>query len=77
MLKSSDLAVPAWRASFTADKTNFTDIGRNTYFILEPGYRLTFEHGKDFLIVTVLDETKIIDGVTTRVVEERETAGGN
>jgi hypothetical protein len=69
-------AQQAWRESFTADKANFTDIGRNTYFVLEPGYRLTFEHGKDTLTVTVLDETKVVDGVITRIVEERETAGG-
>jgi hypothetical protein len=66
----------AWRDSFTVDKANLVDAGRNTYFILEPGYRLTFENGKDTLTVTVLDETKMVDGVKTRVVEERETEGG-
>ena len=65
----------AWRESFTVNKANLVDTGRNIYFILEPGYRLTFEHGKDTLTVTVLDETKIVDGVKTRVVEERETSG--
>jgi hypothetical protein len=65
-----------WRSTFAVDKANLADIGRNTYFILEPGYRLTFEHGKDTLIVTVLDETKMVDGVKTRIVEERETSGG-
>jgi len=66
----------AWRETFAVDKANLADTGRNTYFILEPGYRLTFEHGKDTLIVTVLDETKMVDGVKTRIVEERETSGG-
>jgi hypothetical protein len=65
-----------WRESFPIDKINLTDSGRNPYFILEPGYRLTLEHGKDTLIVTVLEETKVVDGVRTRVVEERETSGG-
>jgi hypothetical protein len=67
---------PIWQETFNVDKANLGDTGRNTYFILEPGYRLTFEHGKDTLIVTVLDETKVVDGVMTRIVEERETSGG-
>ncbi|MGA2264763.1 MAG: hypothetical protein ABSH28_25470 [Acidobacteriota bacterium] len=66
----------AWRETFNTDKANLVDTGRNIYFILEPGYRLTFEHGKDSLIITVLDETKIVDGVKTRIIEERETEGG-
>jgi hypothetical protein len=65
-----------WRETFTVDKANLADTGRNSYFVLEPGYRLTFENGKDTLIVTVLDETKMVDGVKTRIVEERETSGG-
>jgi hypothetical protein len=65
-----------WRESFPVDKANLADTGRNTYFVLEPGYRMSFEHGRDTLVVTVLDEIKIVDGVKTRVVEERETSGG-
>jgi len=65
-----------WRETFEVDKSDLTDAGRNTYFILAPGYRLTFIHGKDTLIVTVLEETRIVDNVRTRVVEERETSGG-
>jgi hypothetical protein len=66
----------AWRDSFAADRANLSDTGRNAYMILEPGYRLILEHGKDTLIVTVLNETKLVDGVVTRLVEERETEGG-
>jgi len=66
----------AWRESFTADKANLAHTGRNTYFILQPGHRMYLEHGKDTLVITVLDETKVVDGVLTRVVEERETEGG-
>ena len=65
-----------WRNSFPVDRRNLADSGRNTYFILEPGHRLHLAHGNDTLTVTVLAETKVVDGVTTRVVEERETAGG-
>lgn len=46
--------------------------GRNRYFILEPGFRLTFrsEHGQ--LQITVLEDTVQIGEIMTRVVEERE-----
>lgn len=55
--------------------------GANPYIILEPGFTLVLE-GKDEggevnLTITVLDDIKKVDGVETRVVEERETAGGN
>lgn len=65
-----------WRSSFPVNKANLADTGRNSYFTLEPGYRLRFAHGKDTLTITVLDETKVVDGVNTRVVEEKETKNG-
>lgn len=65
-----------FRDTFTVDKANLADTGRSTYLILEPGYRLVFQSGKDTLTVTVLGETKMVDGVRTRIVEERETEGG-
>lgn len=65
-----------WRDSFPVNKANLTDTGRNTYFILEPGHRLHLGDGNDRLTITVLDETRMVDGVRTRVVEERETKNG-
>lgn len=50
--------------------------GRNPYFVLEPGFRLTLEGGGDRLEITVLDDTRVVDGITTRVVEEREWKRG-
>jgi hypothetical protein len=54
--------------------------GRNPYFVLEPGNRLTYEgreQGRPVRVVaTVLAETRRVAGVETRVVEERETVGG-
>ncbi len=50
--------------------------GKNPYFVLEPGYQLVFEGGDEKLQITVLDETKKVDGVMTRVVEEREWKNG-
>jgi hypothetical protein len=62
--------------TFNVDKATLLDKGSNTYMILEPGYKLTLADGKDTLTITVLDETKVVDGVRTRIVEERETKGG-
>ena len=55
---------------------DLTTSGRNTYFILEPGYELVLEDGDEQLVVTVLDETKRIGDFDTRVVEERESRNG-
>ncbi len=66
-----------WADTFAVDRKNFVSAGSNTYFRLEPGYRLKLE-GREglnrvMLLVTVLDEKKLVDGVETRVVEERES----
>ena len=65
-----------WVDTFAVDKKDFVSAGSNDYFRLEPGYFLVLEKGNVRLIITVLDETKIVDGVETRVVEERESKGG-
>ena len=65
-----------WRQDFKVDKANWADHGTNPYFILEPGYRWHYKHGAATLTMTVLDETKAVDGVTTRIVEEREEKDG-
>jgi len=66
--------------SFMQDSCTFSTIGRNTYFILEPGYQLELQ-GKEEketvgLIITVLNETKKVGNVETRIVEEKETVNG-
>ncbi len=65
-----------WRDTFPVNRADLVDRGRNTYFILEPGYRLHLADGDTKLTITVLDETRVVDGVRTRVVEERETKNG-
>ncbi|HSE42590.1 MAG TPA: hypothetical protein VLH08_17615 [Acidobacteriota bacterium] len=71
---------PAYTDQFFTDRCKFSSTGRNPYFILEPGYELILEGEEDGeqvrLIVTVLDETKVINGVETRVVRERESVNG-
>lgn len=66
----------AWTDSFPLAADELASTGRNPYFILEPGHQLVFESGKERLVITVLDQVKQIDGVETRVVEERETDDG-
>lgn len=74
--EDEDEAQARWTTDFSAEKRELTSTGRNPYFVLEPGYQLVLEDGQEQLTVTVLGETKIVDGVKTRVVEERETKNG-
>jgi hypothetical protein len=76
---------PSPRTPFLSDQPlencNFASAGKNDYFILEPGYQVILEGEEDGeklqLVMAVLNETKIVDGVETRVVEEKETEGSN
>jgi hypothetical protein len=65
-----------WTDDFPVEPGELGPTGRNPYFILEPGYFLVLAKGNEELTITVLDETKKVDGVETRVVEERETNKG-
>src|SRR2546422_9920960 len=65
-----------WASALLLEPNELVSVGRNPYFILEPGYTLVLEGDGGQLTITVLNETKKVDGVETRVVEERETKGG-
>lgn len=66
--------------TFEVDPSEWSSTGRNPYFVLEPGWVLVLQgkEGKTTidLVITVLDETKKVDGVETRIVEERESEDG-
>ena len=67
----------AFTEAMMQDTCEFTSTWRNAYFILEPGYQLTLEDktgGR--LVITVLNDTKKIGNVETRVVEENESKNG-
>jgi hypothetical protein len=66
----------AWAADFPLEKDELTAIGRNPHFILEPGYFLVLEKGSEQITITVLNTTKKVGDVETRVVEEKESKGG-
>ena len=65
-----------WREEFNISARKLTPIGKSKYYILEPGFQLILESETKHLTITVLDETKEINGIRTRVVEERELKNG-
>src|SRR5213593_1962477 len=65
-----------WQEEFGISSCNLATTSRNPYLVLEPGFQLVLEGGGTRLQITVLDETKPIDGVLTRVVEEKEWKDG-
>lgn len=65
-----------YQSQFKVDKKTLGVKGSNPYFILTPGYTLSFAHRKDTEAIAVLNETKLIDGVVTRPVEDREMKNG-
>lgn len=66
-----------YQSVFPVDHKTLGTKGSNPWFPLTPGYQLSYQHGKDTDTLTVLNETKVIDGVETRVVEDREMKNGN
>jgi hypothetical protein len=66
----------SWTTEFNLQPDELASTGRNPYFILEPGYKLILQDGKEQLIITVLNETKKVGNAETRIVEERETKAG-
>ena len=69
-------AESSWQKEFDIAKCNLLTTGKNPYFVLEPGFQLVLEGGDTKLQITVLEETKTVGGVVTRVVEEKEWKGG-
>ena len=70
----------SWEPTLSPQAEAVSSTGRNRFFVLEPGYQLVYQ-GKEGrktvdLIITVLEETKPVAGVETRIVEERESADG-
>jgi hypothetical protein len=74
--KKKDTKETPFMTEFPLEKDELTTTGRNDFFILEPGYFLILENGKEKFVMTVLNETKKIGDIETRVVEEKETKDG-
>ena len=71
---------PTFTETFDVEKSDLSSTGKSDYFNLEPGFVAVYEGKEDgkktVLTITVTKETKVVDGVETRVVEEKEVAGG-
>ena len=69
-----------WTDAFHTSACVWSSTGKNDFFILEPGHQDVYEgrEGKHStrLEITVLNETRNVAGVETRIVEERETHNG-
>lgn len=65
-----------WQTDFHLENRKLSDVGEAKYFVLKPGFQLTLKSATSILYVTVLDETKVLGGISTRVVEEREQVNG-
>jgi hypothetical protein len=70
------MGTDSWQKEFAISNCKMLTTGRSDYFVLEPGFQLVLEGDGTRLQITVLDETKVVDGVTTRVVEEKEWKEG-
>ena len=66
----ADLSVCSPTGEFTLTSTN-------PYFPMEVGSEWVLEGGDERVVITVLDETETVAGVTTRVIEEREFEDGD
>ena len=75
-LKSQDKK-DGFTDTFNIDSCTFSTTGENTYFILQPGFQIVLEGIEDEdtsrVVITVLNETKMVGGIETRVVEENES----
>jgi len=78
---SSSTPSQGWMTTFDLKNCNFASSGENSYFVLELGYQVILggqEDGEELqLVMTILNETKVVDGIETRVIEEKESEGGN
>jgi hypothetical protein len=74
--KDNAAEAAAFRQNFNVDKSNLLATGDNKYLTIRPGRVLKMRSGIDTLTITILRETKTVDGVECGVLEERETKDG-
>ena len=70
------VAAEFWQTEFPIKECKLATSGRGTYFVMEPGFQIVLEGDDTRLQITVLDETRTVDGIETRVIEEREWKNG-
>jgi hypothetical protein len=68
--------IKKWTDSFNMENCTFATVGGNRFFSLEPGHQLVLQSDEEKVVITVLDQTKMIGGIRTRIIEEREEKDG-
>jgi hypothetical protein len=69
-------AQTAFEEDFNLPNRTLSETGEGPYFVLRPGFQTVLADDESQLTITVLNETKNVGGVVTRVVEERMETGG-
>jgi hypothetical protein len=70
------LSAQDYQSEFTISQRSLDDSGQSRYFVLDPGYYLILEGGGERVTISVLHETREINGISTRIVEERSEENG-
>ncbi len=69
-----------WKDTFPFDNYTMVAKGKNPYWSLKPGRFVVLGNlepgGSEFVVISVLDEIEMVNGVKTRVIEEREYENG-
>jgi hypothetical protein len=63
---------PAFTSEFLLKRCSWSTVGENPFFPLRVGWRVTLESDEEVATITVLNQTRWVNGVRTRVVEEFE-----
>ena len=79
-LLAGESAEDGWKDTFSIDDYTMTANGQNRYWSLKPGRFVVLGSlepgGSELVVISVLHETEMVDGVETRVIEEREYEDG-
>jgi hypothetical protein len=64
-----------------AHRRDLVPTGRSRFFVLDPGFTTVFAGNEDGahkrLTITVTPKTRVIDGIRTRIIIERQTSNGH
>jgi hypothetical protein len=66
----------SFRQKFDVEKEDLKPTGKNQWLTIQPGRVQKLKSGIDSLTITILPDTKTIDGVKVGILEERETKDG-
>jgi len=61
---------PSFTSTFATRNCDWRASGSNQFMIIEPGYQIVLESEEERQVITVLNSTKEVTGITTRVIEE-------